>query len=143
MAKNTKVIASRIVTAGTQVRRRRQCNHCQQRFTSYETVVLTMPHIIKNDGSREVFDEQKLRIGLMKSLEKRPVNTEKIEELLTAIKQYIRSIGDREISSNIIGLQVMKYLRDLDEVAYVRFASVYRKFKDIQEFQATLDTLQK
>lgn len=133
-AADSKVIDSRLVADGSQVRRRRECVECRERFTTFETAELVMPRVIKNDGARVPFDEEKLRNGMQRALEKRPVGIEQIEESLSHIKARIRSIGEREIQSSVIGEYVMDALRDLDEVAYVRFASVYRKFTDVKEF---------
>ena len=138
---DTKVIDSRLVTEGNNVRRRRECITCEERFTTYESAELVMPRIIKTDGIREPFNEDKLVMGLTKALEKRPVSIEKVEEAITRIKANLRSSGEREIQSRAVGEQVMKELRDLDEVAFVRFASVYRSFKDLDEFRAEIDRL--
>lgn len=140
---DTKVIDSRLVTEGNNVRRRRECITCEERFTTYESAELVMPRIIKTDGIREPFNEDKLMMGLTKALEKRPVSIEKVEEAITRIKANLRSSGEREIQSRAVGEQVMKELRDLDEVAFVRFASVYRSFKDLDEFRAEIDRLSK
>ena len=138
---DTKVIDSRLVTEGNNVRRRRECITCEERFTTYESAELVMPRIIKTDGVREPFNEDKLMTGLTKALEKRPVSIEKVEEAVTRIKANLRSSGEREIQSRVVGELVMKELRDLDEVAFVRFASVYRSFKDLDEFRAEIDRL--
>ena len=138
---DTKVIDSRLVTEGNNVRRRRECITCEERFTTYESAELVMPRIIKTDGIREPFNEDKLMMGLTKALEKRPVSIEKVEEAITRIKANLRSSGEREIQSRAVGEQVMIQLRDLDEVAFVRFASVYRSFKDLNEFRAEIDRL--
>ncbi|MBL4574045.1 MAG: transcriptional regulator NrdR [Gammaproteobacteria bacterium] len=140
---DTKVIDSRLVTEGNNVRRRRECITCEERFTTYESAELVMPRIIKTDGVREPFNEDKLMTGLTKALEKRPVSIEKVEEAVTRIKANLRSSGEREIQSRVVGELVMKELRDLDEVAFVRFASVYRSFKDLDEFRAEIDRLSK
>ena len=140
---DTKVIDSRLVAEGNQIRRRRQCLNCHERFTTYELAELLMPRVIKQDGSREPFDENKLRSGLQRALEKRPVSVEAIESSLNQIKYYLQSTGEREISSLVIGEKVMDQLQQLDEVAFVRFASVYRRFKDISEFRDEIDRLQK
>lgn len=140
-ADDTKVIDSRLVAEGGQVRRRRECLSCSERFTTYEMAELVMPRVIKTDGSREVFDEQKLRAGLQRALEKRPVSIEQIEAALTQIKHFLQVTGEREVSSRVIGEEVMARLRELDEVAYVRFASVYRSFQDLSEFQDELNRL--
>jgi transcriptional repressor NrdR len=125
------------------VRRRRECVTCQERFTTYESAELVMPRIIKTDGVREPFNEDKLIAGLNKALEKRPVSIEKVEEAVNRIKANLRSTGEREVESRIVGEQVMKELRSLDEVAFVRFASVYRSFKDLNEFREEIDRLAK
>lgn len=141
-AEDTKVIDSRLVADGAQVRRRRQCLSCSERFTTYESAELLMPRVIKRDGTRELFDEAKLRAGLQRALEKRPVSVEKIESAVTRIKQGLQTTGEREVPSRLIGESIMSHLRELDEVAYVRFASVYRSFQDISEFRAELDRLE-
>lgn len=142
-AEDTKVIDSRLVAEGGQVRRRRECLSCKERFTTYEVAELLMPRIIKRDGTREPFDEAKLRSGLQRALEKRPVSVEAIEAAVTAIKHSLQTAGEREIPSRQLGEEVMAQLRELDQVAYVRFASVYRSFQDISEFRAELDRLEK
>lgn len=141
-AEDTKVIDSRLVAEGGQVRRRRECLSCHERFTTYETAELVMPRVIKTDGSRQTFDEQKLRAGLQRALEKRPVSTEEVEAAVTQIKQALQATGERELSSREIGERVMEKLHEIDQVAYVRFASVYRSFQDIREFRAELDRLE-
>lgn len=133
-ADDTKVIDSRLVADGHQVRRRRECLACHERFTTFEAAELVMPRIIKRDGSREPFNEDKLRNGLLRSLEKRPVSTEQIEQLINKIKSQLRATGERELASNMLGNLIMDELVKVDKVAYVRFASVYRSFKDIREF---------
>ena len=138
---DTKVIDSRLVSEGNHVRRRRECITCEERFTTYESAELVMPRIIKQDGIREPFNEDKLLAGFTKALEKRPVSIEKVEEAISRIKATLRSTGEREIQSRDVGEQVMKELRDLDEVAFVRFASVYRSFKDLNEFREEIDRL--
>ncbi len=142
-ADDTKVIDSRLVADGDQIRRRRECLTCHERFTTYEVAELLMPRVIKQDGSREPFDEDKLRAGLHRALEKRPVSAEDIESSIHQIKHFLQSTGEREIAALRIGEKVMEQLRKLDEVAYVRFASVYRRFKDISEFRDELDRLEK
>ena len=142
-ATDTKVIDSRLVSEGNHVRRRRECVTCEERFTTYETAELVMPRIIKTSGIREPFNEDKLLAGLTKALEKRPVSVEKVEEAVSRIKAHLRSTGEREVQSRDVGEQVMKELRDMDEVAFVRFASVYRSFKDLNEFRAEIDRLSK
>jgi transcriptional repressor NrdR len=140
-AEETKVVDSRLVAEGTQVRRRRQCLLCHQRFTTFETAELIMPLIIKRDDRREPFNMDKLRAGMLRALEKRPVSVNALEEGIVAIMQEIRSSGEREIASHLVGELVMKQLYRLDHVAYVRFASVYKRFKDISEFRQTIDQM--
>ena len=130
----TKVIDSRLVAEGQQVRRRRECMVCHERFTTFESAELVMPRVIKRDGSREPFNEDKLRAGLQRALEKRPVSTEKVEQCILSLKSQLRATGEREVSSELLGNLIMKALKELDKVAYVRFASVYRSFEDIREF---------
>ncbi len=138
---DTKVIDSRLVSEGNHVRRRRECITCEERFTTYESAELVMPRIIKQNGIREPFNEDKLIAGLHKALEKRPVSIDKVEGAVNRIKATLRSTGEREVPSRDLGEQVMKELRDLDEVAFVRFASVYRSFKDLNEFREEIDRL--
>ncbi|KRO94877.1 MAG: transcriptional regulator NrdR [Proteobacteria bacterium] len=140
-ADDTKVVDSRLVAEGGQVRRRRECVDCSERFTTYELAELVMPRVIKSDGTREPFDEEKLRAGLQRALEKRPVSIEQIEIALSQIKHFLQVTGEREIDSRIIGEEVMAQLHELDEVAYIRFASVYRSFQDLSEFQDELNRL--
>lgn len=142
-ADDTKVIDSRLVAEGDQVRRRRECLSCRERFTTYEVAELLMPRIIKQDGTREPFDENKLRAGLLRALEKRPVSVEDIESALNQIKHSLQATGEREIPSRLLGEKVMEKLRSLDEVAYVRFASVYRQFQDISEFRDEIERLER
>lgn len=141
-APDTKVIDSRLVADGAQVRRRRECLTCGERTTTYESAELLMPRVIKQDGKREPFNEDKLRHGLSKALEKRPVSSEAIEAAVSRIKQSLRTAGEREIKSRAIGEKVMEALRELDEVAYVRFASVYLSFEGLSEFREVIDRLQ-
>jgi transcriptional repressor NrdR len=131
---DTKVIDSRLVGEGDQVRRRRECDKCTERFTTYEIAELAIPRIIKRDGRRNPFDEQKLRSGILRALEKRPVSAEQIETAVNHILRRLRASGEREVSSQVLGAWVMDELRQLDEVAYVRFASVYRSFQDVHAF---------
>lgn len=140
-AQDTKVNDSRLVANGDQVRRRRECLSCGERFTTYETAELLMPRVVKRDGSREAFEESKLRAGLQRALEKRPVDTEALESALERIRQQLRASGERELPSMMIGELVMQQLKQLDQVAYIRFASVYRQFKDLEEFRAEIDQL--
>lgn len=140
-AQETKVTDSRLVADGDQVRRRRECLSCGERFTTYETAELVMPKIVKHDGKREAFDESKLRAGMQRALEKRPVSTESFEAAIERIRQRLRAKGEREVASRQIGEEVMAQLRLLDQVAYIRFASVYRSFQDLDEFRAEIDRL--
>lgn len=140
-AEDTRVLDSRLVSDGNQVRRRRECVTCNERFTTYESAELVMPRVIKSDGSRELFNESKLRSGFQRALEKRPVSIDQIENALGQIKQLLRGLGEREVTSRLIGEAVMDKLQHVDEVAYVRFASVYRSFQDLSEFQAELNRL--
>jgi len=142
-APDTRVIDSRLAGDGSQVRRRRECVDCTERFTTYEDAALNMPRIVKSDNTREHFDDKKLLHGVLKALEKRPVNTARIDAAVSKIKRKLLSTGEREISSLIIGELVMHELRALDHVAYIRFASVYRRFEDIQAFQEVIDHLEK
>jgi transcriptional repressor NrdR len=138
---DTRVVDSRLGGEGEQVRRRRECTICLERFTTYETAELNMPRLIKNDLSRATFDENKLRQGLLRALEKRPIGSEAIEALLTRIKRRLRATGEREIKTRVLGEWVMEELRKLDEVAYVRFASVYRRFQDLNAFHEEITRL--
>ena len=139
----TKVVDSRLVANGSQIKRRRECINCGERFSTYEEAELVMPRIIKSNERREPFDEEKLRAGLHKALEKRPVSSDQIENALQSIKDYIRKIGEREIQAQVIGKQVMNQLKELDQVAYVRFASVYQNFQDIKDFADEVSELSK
>lgn len=138
---DTKVIDSRLVAEGGQVRRRRECLSCAERFTTFESAELLMPRVIKTNGSREPFDEEKLRNGVLRAVQKRPVSVEKIEASLSQIKHQLQATGERELDSRVIGEMVMEALKRLDHVAYVRFASVYRSFQDLNEFRAEIDKL--
>ncbi|EKT54323.1 transcriptional regulator NrdR [Providencia burhodogranariea] len=141
-AVDTKVIDSRLVGEGSQVRRRRQCLVCHERFTTFEVAELVMPRVIKSDEVREPFDEEKLRRGMQKALEKRPVSADDIEQAIISIKSQLRATGEREIPSKLIGNFVMDELKKLDKVAYIRFASVYRSFEDVREFGEEIAKLQ-
>ncbi|HJN50947.1 MAG: transcriptional regulator NrdR [Pseudomonadales bacterium] len=140
---DTKVIDSRLVADGNQVRRRRECQNpdCADRFTTFESAELLMPSVIKSNGNRQPFDEDKLRTGMLRALEKRPVSIETIESTLDQIKHELQGLGEREVKSRVVGELVMSALRDLDDVAYVRFASVYRSFQDVNEFKKEIDRL--
>ena len=138
---DTKVIDSRLVAEGAQVRRRRECMACSERYTTYETAELLMPRIIKGNGNREPFDEEKMRSGILRALEKRPVSVEDIEAAISSIKKALQATGEREVKSLVVGELVMEHLQKLDQVAFVRFASVYRDFKDLEEFRQEIDRL--
>jgi len=138
---DTKVIDSRLVAGGDQVRRRRECITCGERFTTFESAELVMPRIVKRDGSREPFNEDKLRAGMLRALEKRPVGMDAIEASLNELKFALRLRGEREVAAQELGGLVMDALRALDDVAYVRFASVYRDFQDVSEFQQEIERL--
>lgn len=140
-ATETKVIDSRVLVEGKQVKRRRECLKCAMRFTTYEKSELTMPAIIKRDGKRTQFCEEKLKQGVLKSLEKRPISMEIIISSIEKIKDKIRTNSEREIVSNQIGEWVMHELKSIDEVAYVRFASVYRRFENVSEFNEEISRL--
>jgi len=130
----TRVIDSRLLGEGDQVRRRRVCQDCSSRFTTYETAELNLPRVVKNDGRRETFDEEKLRSGILRALEKRPIKLDEIEEQISRLKTKILEKGEREVSSEYVGELVMQALKELDHVGYVRFASVYRSFEDVRSF---------
>jgi len=129
------------VAGGDQIRRRRECTSCRERFTTFEVAELLMPRIVKQDGSREPFNEEKLRAGFARALEKRPVSVEAIEASISQIKHQLQASGEREVPALDLGERVMSQLRSLDEVAYVRFASVYRRFQDLDEFREEIDRL--
>lgn len=141
-AQDTKVIDSRVCDEENHVRRRRECLYCKERFTTFETAELNLPRIIKRDGRRSNFDPNKLRDGMLKALEKREINSEQVERAVSNIIRKLRACGEREIKSERVGELVMNELRELDEVAYVRFASVYRSFQDIQAFHDEIRRLQ-
>ena len=140
-APDTKVVDSRLATEGVQVRRRRECLECGERFTTYETAELSLPRVVKSDGNRERFDDDKIRRGLIKALEKRPVASERIEEMVNHITKLMMAEGAREVPSSQIGEWIMQALRELDQVAYVRFASVYRSFQDVNAFREEIEKL--
>ena len=139
----TKVIDSRLAGDGRQIRRRRQCLDCNERFTTFETAELVMPRLVKNDMSRQPFDESKLRSSMVRALEKRPVPSDELEQAVGRLIHRLRTMGEREVPSRLVGDLVMEELRALDEIAYVRFASVYRRFQDITEFEEEIRRLQR
>lgn len=140
-AADTKVVDSRLSNQDT-VRRRRECVSCNERFTTYEKAELNMPRVIKGDGTREPFDETKLCSGLSKALEKRPVETQKIDDAINQIKHRLLASGEREVTTGFIGELVMEALKALDHVAYIRFASVYLSFDDVDAFRQAIDKLE-
>jgi transcriptional repressor NrdR len=137
----TKVTDSRLAGEGRQIRRRRECLKCGERFTTFESAELLMPMVVKGDRAREAFDEHKLRAGMEKALEKRPVPRAQLDEAVSRIVHRVRSLGDREVAARTVGELVMEELRQLDEVAYVRFASVYRQFEDVEAFHDEIERL--
>ena len=136
-----RVIDSRLTKDGGIIRRRRECVHCKRRFTTYERVEEMLPMIVKKDGRREIFDRQKIIAGLKKACEKRPVSSAAVEQTADRIEQALQERGDKEVPSSVIGEAIMRELHKLDQVAYVRFASVYREFKDVNEFMHELQDL--
>lgn len=141
-AQETKVVDSRLAVEGDQVRRRRECLNCGERFTTFETAELVMPRVVKSSGDRQEFNEEKLRAGIHRALEKRPVSTEDIEQAIHRILHSLRTQGEREVSTRDLGEWVMNELSNLDQVAYVRFASVYRSFEDVHAFREVIDSLE-
>jgi transcriptional repressor NrdR len=139
---DTQVIDSRVSEEGDSIRRRRRCTACSKRFTTYETIELRMPQVVKQDGSRSEFDLAKLRTGFMRALHKRPVPTPLVDESIGAITNDVLALGEREIPSRRIGEMVMRELRRLDHVAYIRFASVYRSFQGVDDFQDAIKEVQ-
>ena len=138
---DTRVLDSRLAHDGDQVRRRRECTVCKARFTTYEVEELRMPDVVKHNGTRQPFDDQKLRSGIMKALEKRPVNRNAVVQAVSRIKRSLMGKSDSEVSSQLLGEKVMNELRNLDHGAYVRFASVYRSFEDVSEFNDVIANL--
>ena len=138
-ATETRVIDSRLAGDGSQVRRRRECVECRERYTTFESAELDLPRIVKRDGRREAFEIEKLRSGILHALEKRPVAIDQVDKTVDHIRRLCLAFGEREIPANQIGEWVMHQLRDIDQVAYVRFASVYRSFADVQEFREIID----
>ncbi|MBV61900.1 transcriptional regulator NrdR [Abyssibacter profundi] len=141
-ARDTRVVDSRVMAEEAQVRRRRECGDCGGRFTTFEVAELKMPRIVKRDGKPEPFSEPKLRRGMERALYKRPVSVEQIEAAIAQIKRKLVAISDRDIDAGVVGNLVMDALRELDHVAYVRFASVYRDFEDVEAFRAEIERLQ-
>ncbi|MBI2508555.1 MAG: transcriptional repressor NrdR [Betaproteobacteria bacterium] len=141
-SEDTQVIDSRVSDDGDSIRRRRKCTACNKRFTTYETVELRMPQVVKQDGSRAEFDLDKLRTGFMRALHKRPVPTQLVDEAIATVTQDVLSLGVREIESRRLGEMVMRELHKLDQVAYIRFASVYRSFQGVDDFQDAIKEVQ-
>jgi transcriptional repressor NrdR len=139
---DTKVIDSRLASEGAQVRRRRECIDCNERFTTFESAELVMPRIIKSNNAREPFDEMKLTAGMTRALEKRPVMSDAVDGAISRLQHRLRASGEREIAARMLGEWVMNELRELDEVAYVRFASVYRSFEDVKAFREEIERLE-
>lgn len=138
---DSKVIDSRLAASGSQIRRRRECMSCAERFTTFESYEMVMPRVIKSNGKNEPFDEEKLRRSLMHALQKRPITQEQIESTLSNIQLQIRRLGERDVKSRLIGEIVMKALFVLDHVAYVRFASVYQDFQDVDAFRQQIESM--
>lgn len=139
---DTKVIDSRAVGGdGQQIRRRRECITCNARFTTYETVEISLPRVLKKDGSFVQFNDAKIRAGILRAIEKRPVNSEAVDHIIKRIMNRLRATGEREVSTQLIGEWVMNELKSLDAVAYVRFASVYRRFEDVEAFHTEIARL--
>ncbi len=139
----TRVVDSRFASDGDQVRRRRECQRCSERFTTYETANFNMPNVLKSNNIRQTFNEHKLRDGMLRALKKRPVTAEQMESAIIRIKKSILSTGENEVQSDHIGEHVMQELRSLDDVAYIRFASVYNSFNTITEFQNVIEQMKK
>ncbi len=142
-ADDTNVIDSRVSEDGQKIRRRRRCQSCDKRFTTYETVELRLPQVVKHDGSRAEFDRNKLLTGFKRALHKRPVPTSYVDAAIDRIVQKYLSMGEREVSSRSIGESVMQELHKLDQVAYIRFASVYKSFQDVDDFRNAINDVQK
>lgn len=140
---DTRVIDSRVSEDGATIRRRRECPACGERFSTMETAELKLPAVVKNDGRREVFDERKLRVSFDRALQKRPVSADMIDDAVRAVVRDLRLSGERELPSLRVGELVMRELKKLDQVAYVRFASVYRRFEDVQAFREEIERLER
>jgi transcriptional repressor NrdR len=140
-APDTQVVDSRVSEEGDSIRRRRRCRACDKRFTTYEMIELRMPQVVKSDGNRQEFDEDKLREGFNRALHKRPVPTEFVDEAIERIRQKLLALGEREVSTRRIGEMVMKELYRLDKVAYIRFASVYKSFEDVEDFADAIEAV--
>jgi transcriptional repressor NrdR len=141
-ALDTQVVDSRVSEGGESIRRRRRCPLCEKRFTTYETIELRMPQIVKSDGRRAEFDREKLRTGFMRALHKRAVPTELVDQAIERIVQKLLALGEKEVASRRIGEMVIQELKKLDDVAYVRFASVYRSFQDVEDFREAIQEVE-
>jgi transcriptional repressor NrdR len=142
-ATDTQVIDSRVSEEGDSIRRRRRCASCSKRFTTYETAELRMPQIVKTNGHRDEFSRDKLRTSFLRALHKRPVPTEYVDEAIERIAQQMLALGEREVPSRQLGEMVMHELYKLDKVAYIRFASVYRSFQDVEDFRDAIKDMEK
>lgn len=140
---DTRVIDTRVVEEGMAIRRRRECGHCGERYNTYETAELKMPVMVKSNGRREAFEEKKLRTSFERAVQKRPVSSEQIDAAVHTIMHRLMRHVDRELSSRQLGILVMDELKKMDQVAYVRFASVYRKFQDVEEFKEVIERLER
>ncbi len=140
---DTRVIDSRVSEDGATIRRRRECEQCSERFNTFETAEIKLPALVKSDGRREAFDERKLRIGLERALQKRPVSSDAVDNVLREVVRQLRGVNEREVPSRRVGEWVMDELKRLDQVAYVRFASVYRRFEDVQAFREEIEKLER
>lgn len=140
-ATDTQVVDSRLNDEGNSIRRRRKCSACDKRFTTFETAELQMPHVVKQNGTREEFKREKLRVSFTRALHKRPVPTEYVEKALERIVQKMLSLGEREVPARLLGESVMQELKQMDQVAYIRFASVYRSFSDVDDFHNAIRDL--
>ena len=140
---DTRVIDSRVSEDGTTIRRRRECEKCSERFNTFETAEIKLPALVKSDGRREAFDERKLRIGLERALQKRPVSSDAVDNVLREVVRQLRGVNEREVPSRRVGEWVMDELKRLDQVAYVRFASVYRRFEVVQAFRKEIEKLER
>ena len=140
---DTQVIDSRVSDDGESIRRRRRCTKCSKRFTTYETIELRMPQVVKQDGTRAEFDLAKLRTGFMRALHKRPVPTQSVDDAIATITQDVLALGERELDSRRLGEMVMRELKRLNQVAYIRFASVYRSFQGVDDFQDAIKEVQR
>ena len=140
---DTRVIDSREADDGATIRRRRECPQCGERFNTFETIEIKLPTVVKSDGRREAFDERKLRVGVERALHHRPVASDALDNVVREVVRQLRSVNEREVVSRLIGEWVMNELKRLDQVAYVRFASVYRRFEDVQAFREEIERLER